>query len=401
MTNEWLVLIESNTTGSGRLFCAAARRMGLRPLLLSRDPSRYPYVKTDEIDTVVTDTNDLASVAAACAHLHGGIAGVTSSSEYYIAGAAAFARSLGLPHPDPDAVTAVRDKEVLRSRLPEAGPSSGLARNADEAVGIARRIGFPVVVKPVVGSGSVGVRLCGDSVAVKSATTGVLDAPATAVHAPAAHAVLVEGYLAGPEFSVETFDEQVVGITAKHLGPEPYFVETGHDFPASLPDQDRSSIGQAAVSALRAMGLGWGAAHVELRLTLAGPRIVEINPRLAGGMIPRVVQEATGIDLISAVVAKAVGRELPLRPRGARSAAIRFMLADKPGRLLSLSGVPQAADVPGVAEVGIVRDVGQLIALDHSFRDRLAYVIAATDHPSAGDAAEAAVRLLAAEISPE
>jgi biotin carboxylase len=399
MADEWLVLLESNTTGSGRLFCATARQMGLRPILLSRDPGRYPYVETDRIDNIAVDTGDLDTVGAVCAGLGGRIAGVTSSSEYFIAKAAVLARSAGLPYPVPEAVTAAQDKAVLRSRLRQAGlpsPPSGLAATPDEAVDIARRIGFPVVVKPVVGSGSVGVRRCADAVEVKSATADVLDAVPTAVHVPSSDAVLVEGYLNGPEYSVETFDEQVVGVTAKHLGQEPHFVETGHDFPAALPD---SAVADAAVAALRAVGLGWGAAHVEVRLTSSGPCVVEINPRLAGGMIPRVVQEATGVDLIACVVAKAVGRKPPLSADRARHAAIRFLLADRSGALLAVQGTQRAAGVPGVVEVGVVRPAGQVITIDHSFRDRLAYVIAVSDDDCAKAAADAGLRTLTAEIS--
>ena len=47
MTGGWLALVESNTTGSGRLFCSCARRLGLRPVLIARDPDRYPYVRAD------------------------------------------------------------------------------------------------------------------------------------------------------------------------------------------------------------------------------------------------------------------------------------------------------------------------------------------------------------------
>jgi len=40
MSIRWLILLESNTTGSGRLFCAAARRLGLRPVVFTHDPGR-------------------------------------------------------------------------------------------------------------------------------------------------------------------------------------------------------------------------------------------------------------------------------------------------------------------------------------------------------------------------
>ena len=90
--------------------------------------------------------------------------------------------------------------------------------------------------------------------------------------------------------------------------------------------------GQPRSQALRALGLGWGPAHVELRLTQDGPRIVEVNPRLAGGMIPRMVEEALGIDLIEHVVAdrRRAGRGRS-RPARSRAASIRFLLAHGPG----------------------------------------------------------------------
>ena len=93
MSGDWFVLVESNTTGSGRLFCSNARRMGLRPVLLARDPDRYPYVETDGIDRRRLDTTSLAAVREACANLPGAIAGVTSSSEYFIGISSEVARS--------------------------------------------------------------------------------------------------------------------------------------------------------------------------------------------------------------------------------------------------------------------------------------------------------------------
>ena len=67
MTEAWLVLVESNTTGSGRLFCSCARRLGLRPVLLARDPARYPYVAADAIEHRMADTGSAAGVLEACA----------------------------------------------------------------------------------------------------------------------------------------------------------------------------------------------------------------------------------------------------------------------------------------------------------------------------------------------
>jgi biotin carboxylase len=401
---SWLVLVESNTTGSGRLFCARARDLGLRPVVLARDPARYPWLADDRIDTRRVGGVDPAAVRELVDRLDPPVAGVTSSSEYFVATAGEVARGLGLPHPDPDAVRACRDKATQRERLRDAGvPGAGFAAATTPAgaVAAADRLGYPVVVKPVAGSGSIATRRCPDAAAVAAAARAVLATDPRELALPPQRAVLVEAYLSGPEFSVETFDDAVVGVTRKHLGPEPHFVEVGHDFPAALDPATRAAVGETARAALRALGLGWGPAHVELRVTATGPRIVEVNPRLAGGMIPRMVQAATGVDLIGQTVARAAGHPTDLTPTATRAAAIRFLVAETAGHLVEVEGVAEARRVPGVVEVGLTRAPGQDLVLRHSFQDRLGYVVAAGPDPAAAShAAEAGRLALKARIVP-
>ncbi|HEX6870671.1 MAG TPA: ATP-grasp domain-containing protein [Micromonosporaceae bacterium] len=404
MTGSWLVLVESNTTGSGRLFCARARDLGLRPVLLARDPGRYPYVAEDGIEYRVVDTTSVAEVAAACAGLDGEVAGVTSSSEYFVATAHEVARSLGRPHPDPDAVRACRDKHTQRERL-RAGsvpcPAFAAAASAEEAVRVADAIGLPVVVKPVAGSGSIGVRRCATLPEVRAAAAAVLEVDAAALALPPQHSVVVESYLDGAEYSVETLDDRVIGVTRKHLGAEPYFVEIGHDFPAPLDEPTRSAIHDTAVAALRALGLGWGPAHIELRVTASGPYIIEVNPRLAGGMIPRMVEEATGIDMIFQAVARAAGLAVAGAPTRSAAASIRFLVAPTGGRLIELAGVDRARALPGVAEVGLTKAIGEDLTIRNSFQDRLGYLIAtAADGAAAARLADAARNLIEVRIEP-
>jgi len=408
VTGEWLVLVESNTTGSGRLFCSSARQLGLRPVLLARDPARYPYVAADDIDHRVTDTTSAPAVLAACHDLAGAdpatpIAGVTSSSEYFIATAAEAARAFGRPHPVPEAVRACRDKQAQRIALSRAGvpgPAFAAARTPAEAVAAAARLGYPVVVKPASGTGSIAVRLCRDQAQVRAAADYAFGDPDPAL--PPQQTVLVEEYLTGAEYSAELIDDQVVGITAKLLGGEPYFVEIGHDFPAPLGEAGTKAVGETAVAALRALRLGWGGAHVELRFSPPGPpRVVEVNPRLAGGMIPRAIQAATGIDMIFHVVAAAAGAPVPLRREPGGSASIRFLVAREQGTLAEVGGVAEAQARPGVVEVGVTAPLGQPVVPRHSFRDRLGYVIAAApSNAEAARTADAALALLTARITP-
>ncbi|KOG91052.1 hypothetical protein ADK38_05305, partial [Streptomyces varsoviensis] len=288
---QWFAFLESNTTGTGRQFCAAAAARGMRPVLLARDPARYPYAAEDRIETLVLDTGDADAVREACERLAAGagLAGVASSSEYFVAPAARVAAKLGLPAADGDAVARCRRKDAQRGLLAAAGvpsPAYQSVGEVAEAVGAAREIGYPVVLKPVSGSGSVGVRLCRDADETRRWAEELLSRTGDERGTPVPRRLLVEAAVEGPEFSVETFDTDVVAVVGKHLGPEPHFVETGHDVPAAVPEDVRAALADTAVRALAALGLGWGAAHTELRWSASGPVVIEVNPRLAGGMIP-------------------------------------------------------------------------------------------------------------------
>jgi biotin carboxylase len=237
-----------------------------------------------------------------------------------------------------------------------------------------------VVVKPVAGSGSVGVSLCATAREAADAVAALLAVGVDERGNARDPHVLVEEYAVGPEFSVETIGDTVVGVTRKHLGPAPYFVETGHDFPAPLADADRAALGSATLRALDALGLGWGAAHTELRLTPRGPVLIEVNPRLAGGMITAVVEEATGIDLVDACVALSCGRSPDLTATRKTAASIRFLVAERAGSVTAVHGVEAARRLPSVRTATLTVAPGHQIGeLTQSFRDRLGYVLAAGD----------------------
>ncbi|MFE6072350.1 ATP-grasp domain-containing protein [Streptomyces sp. NPDC056525] len=402
MTTPLLLLVESNTTGTGRQFAARARDLGVVPVLLSADPARYPYAAEDGLRTVVVDTADddalwfaVTGLAAAAP-----VAGVLSSSEYYVATAAGLAARLGLPGPSADAVRACRDKAAQRRTLAEAGvpvPRFSVAGEVAEAIAAAQWLGGPVVVKPVQGSGSLGVRLCRDRDEVAGHAKGLLAATVNERGLRTPGVVLVEQYLTGREFSVEVFGEEAVVTVAKHVGAPPVFVETGHDVPAVLPAAQAAALVDTAVRAVGALGLGWGAAHVELRLDGDVARVIEVNPRLAGGMIPELVRRARGVDLVGAQVRAALGEPVDLSgaPDATGAASIRFLTAGTDSVLADVAAAEAAARaVPGVVDTALYRPAGTTVVPAEDFRGRVGHVIAAGTAPEeSAEAAETALTL--------
>ncbi|MFF2520941.1 lyase family protein [Streptomyces liangshanensis] len=424
MSERLLLLVESNTTGTGRLFARRAADLGVVPVLLCADPGRYPYAAEDRVRTVTVDTSDEDALWGAVEALAGEaqVAGVLTSSEYYVPTAAALAARLGLPGPSAEAVRACRDKAGQRRVLAAAGVGGpGFAVVSQEsgvtgvtgvtgiagAVEAARAIGLPVVVKPVQGSGSLGVRLCADLDEVAAHAGTLLSATVNERGVAVPARILVEEYLTGPEFSVEVFGTEAVVTVAKHVGPLPVFVEVGHDVPAPLPgDRDRA-LREAAVAAIEALGLGWGAAHVELRLTgtdSGAVRVIEVNPRLAGGMIPELVRRACGIDLVLAQVQAALGGVPELGRGGYARASIRFLTSGRDGVLAPAAVVADAVEraraVPDTVEAVLYRAEGERVGPAEDFRGRLGHVIAVAGHGGrAAESADRAVALLGGAVS--
>lgn len=395
MKPKWLALIESNTTGTGRLFARAALKQGFRPVLLSSDPSRYGYASEDWLTVREVDCSNRSRLLSVCNELASGagLAGVTSSSEYFIATAAGLAESLGLPGPDADAILQCRDKLQQRLRLQAAGLAAPIFRsadNVDEALEAAAATGLPAVIKPVTGSGSAGVRLCRTLDEVASHASLLFGQQQNERGLPVPGRILIEEFIDGPEFSIETFNRRVIGITRKYLGEPPYFVECGHDYPAELPTQTEEAIYDAVQRAFDALGLGWGPAHFELRAAERGPTIIEVNPRLAGGYIPELVRLASGIDLISEAIRLVSGQRTHLSSTGARYSSIRFILAASDGELQAVEGLSLAKEIAGVTDIQIYTGPRSLVRRRGDFRDRVGHVIAVSR--AAATAREAASR---------
>lgn len=390
-----LVLVESNTTGTGRLFVRLARERGLRVVVLAADPSRWGVLAAEGAEVHPADTQDAAAVLEACRAL-GPVAGVTSSSEYFIATAAEAARALGLAGPSPEGVRACRDKQTQRAILAGAGvgqPRFAAAESVGEVLDACAAIGFPVVLKPVNGSGSVGVRLCANADEAAAHAASLLAVRANERGIAVRAAVLVEEMAVGPEYSVEVFGGASVGITAKHCSEPPFFVEIGHDHPAPLSPADEEALRSTALAAVRALGVEWGPSHVELRLTARGPAIMEVNPRLAGGFIPELVRRASGVDLIGATLSAVCGEVPETAIARRRFASIRFLLPPVEGMLAAIAGREDALALPHVDEVSAYAAPGTTVRRAGDFRDRIGHVIAVAD--ASADAVNAADRALA------
>ncbi|RWC27081.1 MAG: ATP-grasp domain-containing protein [Mesorhizobium sp.] len=375
-----LILLGGSIMGSGLLYVQAAQRLGLQPITLSADPTQYDYFAAKGVETIRVDTDDLDALIRECSRLRGtyDIAGITGAEDSFYATASKLCRHFDLPGPNPEPIEQCCDKYTQRQLLAASGvpiPAYRLAANAADVENSAAEIGLPVIVKPAVGSGSVGVRLCRTADEVVEHTNYLLDGQHIGRSSPR---ILVEEFVQGQQYWIDIMGDEVIGIAAEEFGPPPQFIYHEATYPAALTDEEHERISDVSLSCLRALGLGWGPTNVEVRWRKCGPVVIEVNPRLAGSPGPQMVQLAYGIDLVTEHIKLAIGEEWNLRRRHSQTAAARFLVPDRDGTLDWIGGDSQAAAVSGVAEVRFYVQPNTAIVRKGDFRDCFGHVIAAS-----------------------
>lgn len=384
-----LLIIESNTTGTGLLTLEKALAAGLSPLFLTNNPRRYQGLELIKCPVIVCDTNSLDALRQTIAtHIEADqILGITTTSEFYLETVAHLTSRYGLPGNAPEAMKVCRNKAYTRQALAEAKisqPAFASIHSLNELHDVLKQLALPCVVKPADDTGSNKVRLCETVDEVEAQAVRIFALRTNVRGQRTAQTVLLEEFLDAPEFSVEMFSWRgtatCIGITQKHLTKLPYFVEQRHVFPASLSLQTAERMQETVRHALEVVGVTHGATHTEVKLTPRGVAIIEINARLAGGMIPELIRYATGIDLVEQQINAVVGTPLDLNSRRTGYAGIQFLLAHQEGWLKGIQGIETIQrEIAGIEQVTVTALTGQRVGPPRSAYDRLGYVIAQAD----------------------
>ena len=274
--------------------------------------------------------------------------------------AAAVGEALGVHTHSQETVRLAHRKDAMRARLAAAGLDDTPAALVADAAALrtfAARHGYPVVVKPVGGLASFGVSIVRGPHELEPAYERAATASEHGWIRPLG--VLAEGFLQGPEYSVEALSEAsehvVLGITAKYTDPATR-VEVGHVLPAPLHSAVRERIEDLVVGVLDALGVEFGATHTEVVLTAAGPRVVETHVRMGGDEIWELVHGATGVDLLDCQLRQVIAQKvLPgvrarlAEPRPPRAESIWFATPPPVGELVEVLG----ADAGGEAVISV------------------------------------------------
>ncbi|WP_344487238.1 hypothetical protein [Glycomyces endophyticus] len=263
----------------------------------------------------------------------------------------------------------------------------------------ARAVGLPAVLKPRKGAASADTHLIQT---IEEAERVLRDAGGPFV---LEEFLIGDPAAAGPGWGDFVSVESIVAdgaIASSHVTGKlplaPPFRETGQFAPSTLDRPVADRVAAHAEAAVAALGVRWGAVHTEVKLTPAGPRIVEVNGRL-GGYVGDVHLRAGGPDLLRDAIAVALGLPVAERAPGYRAVAFRHYVAAPPylAVLERLDGIDDLLRVPGVTHVDVRAEAGRVLDWRKGTQECLAVVYGtAPDHR----ALARTVRRIAAAVRP-
>lgn len=305
---------------------------------------------------------------------------------------ASLAQVLGLPGVAPEIARLVHNKADFRRRLDALG--FPVPRYVDfgedqlgEVVALARRIGYPLVLKNTDSSGSRGTRIF-----YQPDDEALHIAAADAIRVSRSRRALMESFWEGPEQTIETLFD-VDGnfhpcfITDRQFDKRAgYALETALRHPTILAEDVQEEMYRMAYEVARAIGIRIGAAKYDCILTSQGPRIIEMTVRLSGGFdCQYLVPAATGKNVIRAAVLTALGKPFPRELLQAKyhRVAISRSLWPQPGRIRAVYGLEDARRIPGVQKIVLRKSLGDLIEPYTDCTKRVCFVIAAADTQAA------------------
>ncbi|MBI4669572.1 MAG: ATP-grasp domain-containing protein [Elusimicrobia bacterium] len=297
-----------------------------------------------------TDSSLLTTSEHFCAEKRVAFDGVLTYTEPSIHAANKLQHSLGLPMISTRQSNVLRNKLQMRSLLQSVAIRQprfiGATAHAGLQARIEELIGFPLVVKPTEMMASLGVTLVKKPEELNAAFLRALkadfwDENLRELYGDVAEEVLIEEYIKGPEYSVETVVQngkpRIIGITKKYSSNTGRFDEVAHCFPAD--DLSRKALGKIEdfiEVSHRALELQNTFTHTEVRLATGSPVLMEINCRLGGGLISTLVEKSLGINIGEYLVSIATGKPIVSLSTASTGHEIRFFGSPVEGRVISV-----------------------------------------------------------------
>ncbi len=212
-----------------------------------------------------------------------------------------------------EAIKRGEDRQLFKEAMEKAGldlPISGKAYNIEEALKVASKTGFPLIIRPSFTLGGTGGSMAYNMEEFKELAKQGLEASMISE-------ILIEESVAGwKEFELEVMrdikDNVVIICSIENL--DPMGVHTGDSITVApiqtLTDKEYQNMRDAAISCIRQIGVETGGSNIQFAVNPKTGRmvVIEMNPRVSRSSA--LASKATGFPIAKIAAKLAVGYTL-------------------------------------------------------------------------------------------
>ncbi|HEY9078880.1 ATP-grasp domain-containing protein [Magnetovibrio sp.] len=333
-----------------------AKDMGLFVAVSDRNPNAPGFAYADA--KLIADTYSVEQTTAEAVKFHreqrllDGVMCMATDVPHTVAGVA---EALGLPTIGSATANLAINKLAMKQKFRNDGvaiPWFDEVSDAAHLAAIVAERGLPLVIKPIDSRGSRGVLRLTQDIDLDWAF-------ATSKEQSPTGRVMAESYMSGPQVSTESVVVDGVAYTPGFSDRNyelldtyaPYMIENGGDLPSFLDAEAQAAICRVVQDAADSLGVRNGIVKGDMVYSDGKAYVIELAARLSGGFFcTHEIPLNTGVSTVEAAIKLAMGDRIDvqdLKPKFQRPVVQRYLFVP-PGRVTSVSGIEQAADVKGV-----------------------------------------------------
>lgn len=256
---------------------------------------------------------------------------LTVATDYGVLTASYIAQEMGLPGLKYEVAQLIKNKYKVRrclyeNHVDDTEQAYEVCKDTDIDE-LAKKIIYPVMVKPCDGSGSRGASRVNSAENLKTACEYAIEGSIT-------HRAEIETFIIGKEYGVESLvingEVHVLGVMQKWMTQPPYYAELGHSIPNDLRPEIENRVKLCVTNAIKALGVNCGSVNMDMLITEDGRiYIIDIGARMGGNMIgPCIIPYGTGVDYMAAMIQNACGDEIDLSVGEHKAVATKLLAFD-------------------------------------------------------------------------
>lgn len=153
-------------------------------------------------------------------------------------------------------------------------------------------------------------------------------------------------------------------------------VASSPNYPAAVYTSILEAIELVTTAVIRAIRIRNGMAHSELIITAKGPMMVELGARGGGGHIFHTIIEAvTGLRAPVATAQILTGGDRINLDRLSQAGAVYRFFTTPQGTLKEVRQMEVARRIPGVLDIGLLKQIGDVVGQNNNSMDRSGYIV--------------------------